>query len=65
MPVGGWVMLAAPQEALLVEQRVTEGSVVGRGDALFVLNTDHSTAQGEASTLIAHTMEPHHTAAAT
>jgi membrane fusion protein len=61
VPVGGWVTLAAPQAALLVEQRVTEGSIVGGGDALFVLNTDRSTAQGEASALIAHTMEQRRT----
>lgn len=62
VPVGGWVTLAAPQAALLVDQRVAEGSLVQRGDALFVLSTDRSTVQGEAGVLIAHTMEQRRTA---
>jgi membrane fusion protein len=57
VPVGGWVTLAAPQGALLVEQHVAKGSLVHRGDALFVLSADRSTVQGEAGTLIAHRLE--------
>jgi membrane fusion protein len=47
VPDRGVLRLVAPQEALLVERRVAEGSRVRAGDVLFVLSLDRSAASGD------------------
>lgn len=47
VPDRGVLRLLAPQEALLLERRVTEGSRVRAGDVLFVLSLDRSAASGD------------------
>lgn len=47
VPDRGVLRLVAPQEALLLERRVTEGSRVRAGDVLFVLSLDRAAASGD------------------
>ncbi len=47
VPERGVLRLVAPQEALLLERRVAEGSHVRTGDVLFVLSLDRAAASGD------------------
>jgi len=47
VPDRGLIRLVAPQEALLMERRVVEGSRVRAGDVLFVLSLDRAAASGD------------------
>jgi membrane fusion protein len=47
VPDRGVLRLLAPQEALLLERRVAEGSRVRAGEVLFVLSLDRSAASGD------------------
>lgn len=47
VPDRGVLRLMAPQEALLLERRVSEGSRVRAGDVLFVLSLDRAAASGD------------------
>ncbi len=47
VPDRGVLRLVAPQEALLVERRVAEGSRVRAGDVLFVLSLDRAAVAGD------------------
>lgn len=53
MPVQGTVQLSANAPGVLVEQLVQEGEQVTAGQALFVLGTDRSTAEGSTAVLLA------------
>jgi membrane fusion protein len=53
MPVQGTVQLSANAAGVLTEQLVQEGEPVTAGQALFVLGTDRSTAEGSAAVLLA------------
>jgi membrane fusion protein len=47
VPDRGVIRLVAPQDALLVERRVSEGARVRAGDVLFVLSLDRTAASGD------------------
>ncbi len=53
MPVQGTVQLSAHAAGVLTEQLVQEGEHVSAGQALFVLGTDRTTAEGSAAVLLA------------
>lgn len=56
VPSTGSIALAAPQPALLLEQRVQEGQMVAAQQVLFVLGTDRTTAQGNTAVLVAQSL---------
>jgi len=53
MPVQGTVQLSANAAGVMTEQLVLEGEQVSAGQALFVLGTDRTTAEGSAAVLLA------------
>lgn len=56
VPSTGSIALAAPQSAVLLEQRVQEGQMVAARQVLFVLGTDRTTAQGNTAALVAQSL---------
>lgn len=56
VPSSGSIALAAPQPAVLLEQRVQEGQRVAAQQVLFVLGTDRTTAQGNTAVLVAQSL---------
>ncbi len=52
VPDRGVIRLVAPQDAVLVESRVTEGASVRAGDVLFVLSLDRSAASGDTQSAV-------------
>jgi membrane fusion protein len=56
VPSTGSIALAAPQPAVLLEQRVQEGQMVAAQQVLFVLGTDRTTAQGNTAVLVAQSL---------
>jgi membrane fusion protein len=55
-PVLGSLQLTAPQSAILVSVRATEGGAVKKGQILFVLSTDRTSGSGAAGILVANTL---------
>ena len=57
VPMEGTLNLSASQAGTLIDVRVKEGDAVRAGQVLMVVGTDRATAKGEASLLIAQSME--------
>ena len=57
IPVQGTLNVSSSQAGTLVDVRVKEGDAVAANDVLMVVGTDRATAQGDAATLIAQSME--------
>lgn len=57
VPDRGWVRLVAPEGAMVVERRVSEGQAVKAGDVLFVLSLDRQTQAGAAQQRVQRSLD--------